>query len=225
MPERGVLGEDTDPLVVVGSGIAGALLALRAAARGPGAAGAERGLGHQDDRAAQGGFSAAIGADDSPELHVADTLSAGAGLCDPAAVRRICAEGPARVSELASRGVRFDRDGDALALGREGAHSAARVVHAGGDATGAHVSAALVAGVRAHPRILVAADEAALDVVVRDGRVTGLRTRDAAGDERVRAASAVALAAGGAGHLYLHTTNPLGATADGQAPRGFVVCR
>jgi L-aspartate oxidase len=217
MPEHALRAEDTDPLIVVGSGIAGALLALRAADRRPVVLVTKGELGAGSTRAAQGGFSAAIAPDDSPELHAADTLAAGAGLCDPAAVRRICAEGPARIAELAERGVRFDREGGALALAREGAHSAARVVHAGGDATGAHISAALVAEVRAHPLIEVAEHEDALDVVIRDGRAAGLRTRDAAGRERVRAASAIALAAGGAGHLFLHTTNPLGATADGPA--------
>ena len=217
MPEPGPRGEDTDPLVVVGSGIAGALLALRAAARGPVVLVTKGALGAGSTKAAQGGFSAAIGTDDSPELHVSDTLAAGAGLCDLAAVRRVCAEGPARVAELSQRGVGFDREAGELALAREGAHSAARVVHAGGDATGAHISAALVAAVRAHPRIQVAEGETALEVIVRDGRAAGLRTRDAAARERVRAASAVALAAGGAGHLFLHTTNPLGATADGPA--------
>lgn len=204
-------------MIVVGSGIAGGLLALQAAEHGPVVLVTEGALGEGSTRRAQGGIAAAIDAHDSVEDHVADTLAAGAGLCDEDAVRLICREGPAQVAALVERGVRFDRSGGRLRLAREGAHSAARVVHAGGDATGAHIVAALGAALRHDPRVEVAEGERALEVLVADGRAGGLRTAAAGGRERVRAARAVVLAAGGMGQLYSRTTNPPGATADGPA--------
>src|SRR5690606_12720758 len=107
--------------------------------------------------------------------------------------------------------------GGRLRLAREGAHSAARVVHAGGDATGAHIAAALAAALRADPRVEVVEGERALEVVVRDGQAAGLRTLAPGGRVRERAARAVALAAGGMGQLFPRTTNPPGATGDGPA--------
>jgi len=204
-------------VIVVGSGIAGSLLALDAAEHGPVIVVSEGRLGDGSTRRAQGGIAAAIDPRDSVGDHVRDTLAAGAGLCDEDAVRLICREGPAQVMALLARGVRFDRGEGRLRLAREGAHSAARVVHAGGDATGAHIVAALSAALRRDPRIEVREDERAVEVLVADGRVTGLRTVTPGGRERVRAARAVALAAGGMGQLYARTTNPLGATADGPA--------
>ncbi len=121
------------------------------------------------------------------------------------------------MTELLSRGVVFDRSRGRLRLAREGAHSAARVVHAGGDATGAHIVAALSTALRADPRIELAEGERASEILVRDGRAAGLRTVAADGARRERAARAVALASGGMGWLYPRTTNPPGATADGPA--------
>ena len=207
-----------DPVIVVGSGIAGGLLALAAAERGPVVLVTKAALGEGSTRRAQGGIAAAVDDGDTVDAHVADTLAAGAGLCDVEAVARICAEGPAQIATLLQRGVRFDLDAlGALQLGREGAHSAARVVHAGGDATGAHIVAALAAALRRDPRVMVAEQETALEVVVRHGRACGLRTRTADGREVTRWARAVVLATGGSGHLYARTTNPPGATADGPA--------
>lgn len=208
---------ERDPVIVVGSGIAGCLVALSAAETGPVVLVTKETLGDGSTRRAQGGIAAAIDERDSVEAHLADTLAAGAGLCDPDAAEIICREGPGQVAELIARGVAFDTEGGRLRLGLEGAHSAARVVHAGGDATGAHIVGTLTAALRAHPRAEVAESERALEVIVRDGRVAGLRSADAGGRERVRAARAVVLAAGGSGQLYTRTTNPRGATADGPA--------
>jgi L-aspartate oxidase len=204
-------------VIVVGSGIAGALLALGAAESGPVVVVTEGTLGDGSTRRAQGGIAAAVDRGDSVEAHLRDTLEAGAGLCDPGAAAAICREGPAQVTELLSRGVVFDRSRGRLRLAREGAHSAARVVHAGGDATGAHIVAALSAALRGDPRIELAEGERAVEVLVRDGRAAGLRTRGGDGRSRERAARAVALASGGMGRLYPRTTNPPGATADGPA--------
>ena len=214
---RHLRGADVDPLLVVGGGLAGLWLALRAAADGPVVLVTKAALGDGSTPWAQGGLAAAVGEGDSAAAHLADTLAAGAGLCVEDAARAICAEAPARVADLVRAGVAFDHDGDGPALAREGAHGAARVLHAGGDATGRHLAAALAAAARRHPAIEIAEGERALEVVVRDGAARGLRTRGASGAERVRPARAVALAAGGSGQLYLRTTNPLTATADGPA--------
>lgn len=208
---------DMDPVIVVGSGIAGSLLALAAAELGPVIMVTKEALGDGSTRRAQGGIAAAIDRQDSVEAHIADTLAAGAGLCDREAVTRICREGPAQVAALVARGVGFDRTNGRLRLAREGAHSAARVVHAGGDATGFHIVEALSAALSRDPRIELAEGERALELIVREGRVSGLRSLDADGGERIRTARAVVLAAGGMGQLYTRTTNPVGATADGPA--------
>ncbi|MGH8978922.1 MAG: FAD-dependent oxidoreductase, partial [Acidimicrobiia bacterium] len=133
---------DVYDVLVLGSGIAGLTTALHAAARGMSVLVLTKGeLSHSATRYAQGGVAAALEEPDSPDLHLADTLQAGAGLCDVDAVRVLVTEGPARVRELADLGARFDTDmpgdGGRLLLAREGGHSLARVVHAGGDATGA----------------------------------------------------------------------------------------
>ncbi len=206
---------ERDPVIVVGSGIAGSVLALEAAEHGPVVLITEGLLGEGSTQRAQGGMAAAIDEHDSVADHIADTLAAGAGLCDPEAVRVICADGPAQVAALLARGVDFDRADGRLRLAREGAHSAARVVHAGGDATGAHIVAALSAALRRDPRIQVVEGERVLEVLVRDGRAVGVRTTGG-----TRTGRAVALAAGGMGHLYSRTTNPAGATADGTALAG-----
>jgi L-aspartate oxidase len=206
-----------EPVIVVGSGIAGALAALGAAESGPVVVITEGALGDGSTRRAQGGIAAAVDRGDSVEAHLRDTLEAGAGLCDPEAAAAICREGPAQVTELLSRGVVFDRSRGRLRLAREGAHSAARVVHAGGDATGAHIVAALSVALRADPRIELAEGERATEILVRDGRAAGLSTAGADGTPRERPARAVALASGGMGWLYPRTTNPPGATADGPA--------
>jgi L-aspartate oxidase len=208
---------DPDPLVVVGGGLAGLWLALRAAPLGPVLLVTKGALGDGSTSWAQGGMAAAVGEGDSPAAHLSDTLAAGAGLCDPGAARAICLEAPALVRALARAGVGFDRDGDGPALGREGAHAVARVLHAGGDATGRHLAAALAEAVRADPRVEVLEGERAVGIVVRAGAVAGLRALAPDGAERVHAARAVALATGGAGHLYARTTNPLTATGDGPA--------
>src|SRR6266566_4293127 len=139
-------------LLVLGSGIAGLSGAVHAARAGWSVIVLTKGeLAHSATRYAQGGVAAALDGrpDDSPELHLSDTIAAGAGLCDPDAVRVLVTEGPERVRELIAMGAVFDQTGDGeaagLALAREGGHSAARVLHAGGDATGAEIERALVA--------------------------------------------------------------------------------
>ncbi|MDQ1076535.1 MULTISPECIES: L-aspartate oxidase [Microbacterium] len=201
-------------VVVVGSGIAGLTAALHAAENGCHVTIVTKGaLPDTNTRWAQGGIAAVTHPADSVVSHAADTHTAGAGLTDAAAVDVLVGEGPARILELVSRGVTFDRtpEGD-FARGLEAAHSVPRVLHAGGDATGAEIQAALGAAVRAAD--LPVREHALLrDLVVEGGRVTGIELD---GGERLDA-DAVILATGGAGQLYAHTTNPLGATGDGIA--------
>ena len=165
-------------------------------------------------RWAQGGVAAVLsGEPDSTDFHLADTLAAGAGLCDVDAVRVLVDEGPARVTELIALGAIFDRDPDGeLALAREGGHSHARVVHAGGAATGVEVERALVAAVRRTAAAIYEQTFAA-DLLVENGRCVGVLAFPA-GEVRARH---VLVATGGAGQLFAVTTNPPEATGDGIA--------
>lgn len=204
-------------ILVVGSGIAGLTAALHAHEAGHAVTlVTKESLGDGSTGLAQGGVAGIYGPDDSAQQHAADTMDAGAGLSDPGAVGVLVAEGAERIAELIARGVAFDRTADGtLQLGREAAHRHARIVHAGGDATGAAISAALIAAVRRAP--ITAVEQALLtELVVADGTVRGIRVlRD--GDTTALYADAVILATGGAGRLYAHTTNPTGATGDGIA--------
>jgi L-aspartate oxidase len=204
---------ETD-VVVVGSGVAGLTAALHATRAGRVMLVTKVLVDAGSTRWAQGGVAAALGPDDSPEEHEKDTLEAGVGLCDPEAVRVLCEEGPARLRELIALGAAFDRDPSGeLSLTREGGHHRNRIVHAGGDATGAEVSRALVAAVRAHPGIELIEHALVLDLLqTADGRTAGITlhvlgegTKDGVGAIRARA---VVLATGGMGQIYGSTTNP-----------------
>lgn len=208
-------------VIVVGTGIAGLIAAFRASARHEVVLVTKAELAESNTKYAQGGIAAVLSEDDTVASHVDDTLRAGAGLCDRAAVEVLCAEGPERVRDLMALGVEFDRDADgALARGNEAAHSQRRVLHAGGDATGLAIEVALLRAVRA-----VAADvhehTFMRDLVVEgegaERRVVGIDVVRADGSEDRLDADAVILASGGAGQLYLHTTNPRVTTGDGAA--------
>jgi L-aspartate oxidase len=208
-------------ILVLGSGIAGLTTALHAARLGMSVLVLTKGeLSHSATRYAQGGVAAALAPPDSPDLHLADTLVAGAGLCDADAVRILVNEGPDRVRELAALGAQFDTEasdaGQQLLLAREGGHSLARVVHAGGDATGAEIERALVAAVE-RADIEVREGWFAIELLVESGRCAGvLALNPAGGVEFVRAMDTV-LATGGAGQCFAVTTNPTLSTGDGIA--------
>jgi L-aspartate oxidase len=211
---------DTLDLLVLGSGVAGLSAAVRAAdLHGMRVGVLTKGdLQQSTTRWAQGGVAAVLGGDpDSTDLHLADTLSAGAGLCDLDAVRVLVDEGPARVNELIALGAMFDQDerGEYL-LAREGGHSHARILHAGGAATGVEVERALVDAVRKTATVLLERTFA-LDLVVDAGRCVGVEALDEHGDRIVVPARHVLVATGGGGQLYAVTTNPLEATGDGMA--------
>ena len=220
-------------VVVVGSGVAGLTAALELRTRVPKVLLVTKGpLASGSTVWAQGGIAAALDPSDSPAAHLEDTLVAGAGLCDRRAVEVLVTEGPARVRELMARGAHFDlaASGD-VALTREGGHHADRIVHAGGDATGAEVSRALVAqieAVRADPGIEVIEHGLVLDLLTAapgpDGRpgpvcgvtlhVIGEGSRDGVGAALARS---VVLATGGIGQVFRSSTNPALATGDGIA--------
>ncbi|MGZ4666437.1 MAG: L-aspartate oxidase, partial [Frankiaceae bacterium] len=211
-------------VIVVGSGIAGLTAALHVRRAGARVLVVTKDLlDAGSTRWAQGGIAAAVGPGDSPEEHMRDTLVAGAGLCDPQAVRALVTEGPGLVRELVDIGTAFDRDaqGD-LVLTREGGHLRRRIAHAGGDATGVEIERALLAAVSADPGIEAIEHALVLDLLCGPAgqaagvtlHVLGEGTRDGVG---AATASAVVLASGGMGQIYSSTTNPQVATGDGVA--------
>jgi L-aspartate oxidase len=207
-------------LLVLGSGVAGLSAAVQASeAHGMRVGVLTKGdLDQATTRWAQGGVAAVLGSDpDSTDLHLADTLAAGAGLCDADAVRVLVDEGPGRVNELIALGAIFDRDTEGrLELAREGGHSHPRVVHAGGAATGVEIERALVDAVR-RTAAVVLERHFAVDLVLEGGRCVGVDALDAHGRRTTVRAANVLLATGGAGQLYAVTTNPVEATGDGVA--------
>ncbi|MEW2222210.1 L-aspartate oxidase [Streptomyces sp. NPDC006990] len=211
-------------VVVVGSGVAGLTAALRCAAGGGRTVIVTKArLNAGSTRWAQGGVAAALGEGDSPEQHLDDTLEAGAGLCDESAVRTLVTEGPAAVRRLIAAGADFDLSSDTgeIALTREGGHHRNRIAHAGGDATGAEISRALVEAVRGQG-IRTVENALVLDLLKdADGHTAGVTLHvmgegqhDGVGAVR---APAVVLATGGMGQVFAATTNPAVSTGDGVA--------
>ncbi len=200
-------------VAVVGAGAAGMYTALYAARHGARVRlVSATPLAGSSSYWAQGGLAAALSENDSPDLHMADTVRAGRGAVRESAARVLCDEAAAAVEDLARLGVRFDADRDGrLALGLEGGHSARRIVHAGGAATGRRLIRQLSALVAEDPRIEVLEGRRATTVLAPEGRCVGLRLHDG----RMLASGAVVLATGGAAALWQRTTNPSGATGGG----------
>ena len=213
-------------VVIIGGGIAGLSVALRLPEYMRVALFTKGQLGESNTRYAQGGLAVALGTDDSPELHLQDTLAAGAGLCDEHAVRILVENAPDAVRWLIEMGVQFDRalPGDdshstpeGLLLGREGAHCRWRVLHAGGDATGAEIERALTAALRTRSSIVLYEETFVNQLLLEDNHCVGLQAIDRDGKSFTVQTRSTVLANGGAGGLWLHTSNPVGATADGIA--------
>ncbi|MGE5291523.1 MAG: L-aspartate oxidase [Micromonosporaceae bacterium] len=214
-------------VVVAGSGVAGLTAALAARKAGRVLLVTKALLDAGSTRWAQGGIAAALGPGDTPEDHLRDTLTAGCGLCNEEATRVLVAEGPGAVRRLMALGAQFDASDDgSIALTREGGHLRRRIAHAGGDATGAEISRALVAALKAaadaDPGIEVIEHALVLDLLrSADGSASGLTLhvmgegqRDGVGAVHARA---VVLATGGLGQVYTATTNPEVSTGDGVA--------
>lgn len=202
--------------LVIGSGLAGLTFALKASQHGTVCVVTKGEIEESNTQWAQGGIAAAVGEADSWELHEEDTLVAGAGLCDPAAVRFLVKNAPGAIHWLVNLGANFDTNGDDLALGREGGHSRNRIVHHA-DKTGSEVERTVVAAVRSNPRITVLERTFVSALRTHEGRCVGVTAHVEELDDRVLLARAVLLATGGCGKMYQHTTNPRVATADGIA--------
>lgn len=200
--------------VVVGSGLAGLTFALKAAASGTVAVLTKAEIQESNTSYAQGGIAAAVGESDSWQLHEEDTLIAGAGLCDPEAVRFLVREAPAAIDWLTEIGARFDSADGILALGREGGHSRHRIVHHA-DRTGWEIERAVTEAVRREPKVTVFENAFVTDLLLQEGRCVGVAARLIHRGDRRFGARATLVATGGCGRLYMHTTNPRIATGDG----------
>lgn len=220
---------DRFDFLVVGSGAAGLSFALAVAEHGSVGIVTKKESAESNTNYAQGGIAAVVDDADSIEAHVQDTLVAGAGLCDEEVVRLVCTEGPRRIAELEAQGADFSKSGKGLHLGREGGHSAHRIVHAA-DATGREVERTLLDQARDHPNISLFEYHYVVELITEHhlGRVVtranpakhcfGAYVLDEeAGKVRRVLAKVTMLATGGAGRVYLHTTNPQIATGDGIA--------
>jgi L-aspartate oxidase len=204
--------------LIIGAGVAGLRAAIELASAGRVLVVAKDTLRESSSEYAQGGIAVALSHDDEVALHAQDTINAGDGLCNPAAVRALVEEGPAAIEQLIDWGAQFDRVDGELAFTREGAHSRNRVLHAHGDSTGKEIARTLYRRAASLPNIEFRGFSAIADLLVEDGRVSGAVVYDA-GIPRPTAitARAVLLATGGLGCVYRETTNPQVATGDGVA--------
>jgi len=203
--------------IIVGSGIAGLYTSLLARERGSVLILTKGSIDECNTKYAQGGIAAAIGHGDSAELHYRDTIAAGAGLCDPEAVRILVEEAPDRITDLINFGVPFDTMDGEVALAREAAHSVPRILHAGGDATGEHIEVTLSRMARL-AKIAILEYFLATEIIVDDGVARGVRALDCrTGSVEEFHCRALILATGGGGRLFKFTTNPDIATCDGIA--------
>ncbi len=213
---------ETD-FIVIGSGVAGLRASIELAASGARVTVLTKDKASESNTEyAQGGVAVVLSDDDKAELHEEDTLVAGAGLCDPEAVETLVTEGTRYIKQLIEWGTEFDREGGKLVFTQEAAHSRRRILHAHGDSTGKEIVRALIARARAEKTIVLMPFANTESLIVEGGRCAGVRFLDPI----LRAprdifAKAVILCTGGAGQLYLHTTNPSVATGDGMAMAYF----
>ncbi|MFC5704253.1 L-aspartate oxidase [Cohnella faecalis] len=207
---------DTD-VIVIGAGIAGLFTTLKVSETKKVLMITKKSLFDSNTRYAQGGIAAVISEDDSPEFHRQDTLIAGAGLCDSAAVDVLVHEGPQGVQELVRYGTNFDEEDGQFALTKEGAHSQRRILHANGDATGFEIVRALAEKVQNDPAVELWDDHFVIDLLTEDGECRGAIVQKPDGSRVAVFGNAIILCTGGTGQLYRYTTNPEVATGDGVA--------
>lgn len=210
--------------LVLGSGIAGLTFALKVASKGTVAILTKKNRAESNTNYAQGGIACVTGADDSFQLHVRDTLDAGAGLCKESVVRETVQEAPERIQELIQMGVDFSRAQEGYDLGKEGGHSRRRILHAK-DMTGKEIEQALLANIAKHPNITIFENSVAIDLITMrklgyctQNRCLGVYALNKVSREvEVFSSDHILLATGGCGQVYQHTTNPDIATGDGVA--------
>lgn len=204
--------------VVAGSGLAGLYVALRAAKYGTVALLTKSWVRESNSYYAQGGIAAVTDKDDSPSLHYADTIEAGRGLCDSPAVEVLVNEAPERIQELIDAGMHFDQHEGVLALGLEGGHRQRRILHAGGDSTGAMVTSFLADKVAREPRISIFENHSVLELLLRAGACWGIRAWNTLEQQEATFIGRhTFLTLGGASALYKRTTNPGTTIGDGVA--------
>lgn len=214
------LGTD---FIVIGSGVAGLRASIELASTGANVTVLTKDKASESNTEyAQGGVAVVLSDDDNAELHEGDTLVAGAGLCDPMAVETLVTEGTRYIKQLIDWGTEFDREGGKLIFTQEAAHSRRRILHAHGDSTGAEFVRSLIARARVEKAINLTPFAQTEDLLVHEGRCVGVRFLDPVlRAPREIFAKAVIMCTGGAGQLYLHTTNPSVATGDGMAMAYF----
>ncbi|MCE5267960.1 MAG: L-aspartate oxidase [Planctomycetaceae bacterium] len=204
-------------VLIVGSGLAGLRAALAVDPSLSVVVTTKHDTEQSNSAYAQGGIAGVLGPDDTLQQHITDTLEAGGSLCDKAVVEKVIAEGPARIAELADWGTQFDREGNRLALGREGGHRRDRIAHAFGDATGKEIMRVLASRAYHAPNIDVWENTFTLDLTTLDGVCRGALVWNQQHGKTMIWAKQTILATGGAGQLYRETTNPAVATGDGMA--------
>jgi len=214
-PGKGNPDIETTDFLVIGSGIAGLRAAIALAPHGRVLVVNKGNPPESASEFAQGGIAVVLDPRDSTEAHIADTLQAGKGFCQPEAVEVLVKEGPDRVQELIRWGARFDREHDRFLMAQEAAHSAARILRAQGDATGTEIMRTLLEKAHEFQSIRWLAQHFTSDLLMMEGRCIGAILISGSNGKRTVGAKAVVLATGGAGQVYLRTTNPPVATGDG----------
>jgi len=204
-------------VLVIGSGVGGLRAAIEAAQYGHVLVLTKTTPEESGTAMAQGGVAAAVGAGDTPESHMADTLRVGCGLCDVRAVRKMVQDAPDCIRELVDWGAQFDREGGEFLLGLEGGHSRPRILHAHGDATGAEISRALLARAKNTPNLLIFDQCYVIDLLTTEAGCVGAVTFNPRFGIQMFWAKQTILATGGIGRIYRETTNNLLATGDGYA--------
>jgi len=204
-------------VLVIGAGLAGLSVALSAAGRQVSVMCSWMPPAGTASAMAQGGIAAAVGADDSVQLHCADTMRAGAGACDARAVLTLCSEASSAIEWLEGKGAHFDRDSERRAMHREAAHSRPRVLHVNQDRTGFALTKAMTRAAREQPGVEFMGGQTAIAIVSDDRGVAGVIALDRKSQPSLILAAETVLATGGLGQLYAHTTNPRSAFGDGLA--------